>query len=83
MKKHLALALAALAASGTVVSAIAATPAETVAARQANFKQMGRAMKAIGEELKKPAPDLAVIRTSAGSLNQAAGSRAAPARNRA
>lgn len=73
MKKHIVLALAAPAASGTVVSAIAATPAETVAARQANFKQLGRAMKAIGEELKKPAPDLGVIRASAQSLNQAAG----------
>ncbi|KAJ8135192.1 hypothetical protein OY671_011595, partial [Metschnikowia pulcherrima] len=73
MKKHIVLALAASAASGTVVSAIAATPAETVAARQANFKQLGRAMKAIGEESKKPAPDLGVIRASAQSSNQAAG----------
>src|ERR1700712_1859215 len=48
--------------------AIAATPAETVATRQNNFKQMGRAQKAISDELKKPTPDIAVIRTSTQAL---------------
>ncbi len=43
-----AIALAA-AAGGTL--AIAASPADTIAARQANFKKMGGAMKVIKDEL--------------------------------
>ncbi|MBB4614138.1 c-type cytochrome [Novosphingobium taihuense] len=43
----LALALAATGAS----FAIAASPADTIAARQANFKKMGGAMKVIKDEL--------------------------------
>lgn len=62
------LITAALAVAVTTTAAWAATPAETVAARQNNFKQMGRAQKAISDELKKPSPDLAVIRTSTQAL---------------
>jgi cytochrome c556 len=40
----------ALVATGTSL-AIAATPADTIAARQANFKKMGGAMKVIKDEL--------------------------------
>jgi len=42
-------ALAAVLAGGAV--AVAASPAETIAARQANFKKMGGAMKALKDEL--------------------------------
>lgn len=70
MKWHFAL-FAGLLATGTVVTAVVATPEQTIAARQSNFKDMGRAMKAIGEELKKPAPDLGVIRSSAQAISQA------------
>lgn len=59
---------AALVAAASVTAAIAATPAETVTARQNNFKQMGRAQKLLGDELRKPAPDIAVIRAQANTL---------------
>ena len=66
--------IAALIAAGvTATAAWAATPAETISARQANFKQMGRASKAISDQLKQDAPDVAVIRTNAGVLVQSAG----------
>lgn len=55
---------AALTVSVMATAAWAATPAETVAARQNNFKQIGRAQKAISDELKKQSPDVAVIRTN-------------------
>ncbi|MEI6642079.1 MAG: cytochrome c [Novosphingobium sp.] len=45
----LTAALAALLAGGAI--AAAASPADTIAARQANFKKMGGAMKALKEEL--------------------------------
>ena len=61
-----ALAAAALTAAAGI--AVAATPAETVAARQNNFKQMGRAQKMLGDELKKPSPDVAVLRASAQTI---------------
>ena len=45
----LTAALAALVAGGAIASA--ASPAETIAARQANFKKMGGAMKVLKDEL--------------------------------
>jgi cytochrome c556 len=65
---HRKTLVATLAAIGVSATAWAATPAETITARQNNFKQMGRAQKAIGDELKKPAPDVGVIRTNAGTI---------------
>lgn len=61
------------AAFGTAITlaagvAVAATPAETIASRQNNFKQMGRASKMLSDEFKKPAPDIAVISTQANVL---------------
>ncbi len=55
------------------VAAVAATPAETIAKRQANFKSMGKAFKGISDELKKPAPDMAFIKTNAAALHKATG----------
>ena len=61
--------VAAIAAAGlTATAAWAATPAQTITARQNNFKQMGRAQKALSDELKKPSPDLGVIRASANTI---------------
>lgn len=57
-----------LAATVTATTAWAATPAETITARQNNFKQIGRAQKAISDELKKPAPSIAAIRASARTM---------------
>lgn len=66
--------IAALVAAGvSATAAWAATPAETITARQANFKQMGRATKAVGDQLKQSAPDVGVIRTNAAILVQSAG----------
>ena len=48
--------------------AIAAKPADTIAARQANYKQIGKAMKGIGDELKKPEPSVPVIQASAKTI---------------
>ncbi len=45
--------------------AIAATPAEKVAVREANYKQVGKAMKGIGDELKKAEPSVPLIQTNA------------------
>lgn len=60
--------MAAIVAAAVTTAAWAATPAENITARQNDFKQMGRAQKAIGDELKKAAPDVAVIRTNAATL---------------
>ncbi len=75
--------MAALAASLLCcgIAAYAAAPADTapdtavdtITARQANFKQMGKGMKAIGEEIKSPAPSLAAINAGAAAIDQAAG----------
>lgn len=62
------LIIAALAATVAASTAWAVTPAEIVTARQTNFKQMGRAQKAISDELKKPSPNIAAIRMGAQTL---------------
>ena len=65
--------IAALVAAGvTATAAWAGTPAETILARQANFKQMARAFKAVSDQLKQSAPDVTTIRTSAGIILQSA-----------
>ncbi|MEO5586553.1 MAG: cytochrome c [Novosphingobium sp.] len=61
------LAVAVAAVAGATI-AVAATPAETITIRQNNFKQIGRAQKSLSDELKKPAPDVAVLRASAQTL---------------
>jgi cytochrome c556 len=55
------------------IAAYAAAPADTIAARQANFKQMGKGMKAISEQLKAPAPASDAIKAGAAAIDQAAG----------
>lgn len=69
-KTHLIAAAAAILLPATAV--LAANPADTIKARQENFKAMGKAMKAIGDELKSPTPNLAVISAGAKDLNSAA-----------
>ena len=53
----------ALCAAGAAWAAIDA--AAVVQAREAHFKEIGRNSKAARDELKKPAPDLAVVRAAA------------------
>ena len=44
---------------------VSAAATDIIPQRQRNMKQMGGAFKALGEELKKPAPSMAVIQTNA------------------
>ena len=62
-KTLLVAALAAVTFAGGI--AVAATPSETITARQNNFKQMGRASKMLSDEFKKPAPNIGVLRAQA------------------
>lgn len=48
----------------------AAAP-DTIKTRQANFKKMGAATKAIVDEMRKSDPSIAVIRTNAAGLDRA------------
>jgi cytochrome c556 len=50
--------------------------AQAVAARHQNFKQLGRAFKAILDELKAPAPDKAVLSANATKMNALASQEA-------
>jgi cytochrome c556 len=68
-----------LARNAMMVLALALAPAAAMAnaaaaieARQANFKAIGRANKAIQDELKKPRPSVEVIRENAAALERAA-----------
>jgi cytochrome c556 len=54
--------------AGAATVAVAATPQQTIQARQANFKAIGKATKAIMDETRKPSPDIAVIRPAAAQL---------------
>jgi cytochrome c556 len=63
------LALCAAAAT-LAVPTIAAAP-DTIKARQANFKSMGRSMKLISDELKKDIPSYAIIRRESLTLERA------------
>lgn len=61
--KHLILGGAALAAAATAAAQHRApAPAEMIRARQANYKQMGAAMKGINEQLRSSAPSIPIIR---------------------
>ena len=62
--KHLILGAAALAAIAATAAATsrAPAPADTIHMRQANYKQMGAAMKGINEQLRGSHPSVARIR---------------------
>jgi cytochrome c556 len=72
MKKNWIAAIGIGALASVATLAWAATPAENITARQNAYKAVGRTNKAIRDELQKPAPDLAVIRTNAATLHQSA-----------
>ena len=71
-RKIIAFSVAVVGLSAVSFTAVAASPAKTIEAREANFKSMGKAMKALTEQLRAPAPNMAVIKASANSLTQAA-----------
>lgn len=64
---------AAVAAGLSVTAAWAATPSETISARQAEFKKLGRAMKGVNDELKKSSPDVGAIHANAKVMADVAG----------
>lgn len=71
---HRKTVIAVFAAVGLSVSAAwAATPADTISARQANFKKMGRAMKGVSDQMKQSSPDAATIKSNADIMVDVAG----------
>lgn len=62
--KHTFLTVAVLSAAGIATAALALDAAATIKARHDFFHSVGAATKSLNEELKKPAPDIAVIRTA-------------------
>ena len=54
-------------AAGT--QAVTRSPAEVIKARDKSYHQIGKAFKGIGDQLKKPEPELAVIRQHAATLD--------------
>mgnify|MGYP000694533084 CR=1 FL=1 len=70
-RKAISLALAALGLASVSVAAIAAKPADTIAARQANFKLIGKSFKAIMDQMKAPTADMALVQSSADALAKA------------
>lgn len=73
LRKFAKIAAVAVVLSCCGIAAYAAAPADTITARQANFKQMGKGMKAISDQIKSPAPDIAAIRGGAAAIDLAAG----------
>ncbi len=61
-------AIAALTLGLASAAVYAAKPADIIAARQANFKVIGKSFKGIMDEMRKPAPDMAMIKASANAL---------------
>lgn len=68
-----ALGVGAMLAAGAALAQAPASPgAQAVAQRQQNFKQLGRAFKGLMDEMKKPAPDKAVLAANATRMNDLA-----------
>jgi cytochrome c556 len=63
-----ALMLVLFALAGT--AAAAAPAGDVVIARQGHYKDLGKAFKAINEQLKAPTPDLAVVSANARTVTQ-------------
>jgi cytochrome c556 len=60
-----ALGAVLLAGAGSAALSAAMSPADAIKARQANYKKLGGAFKAIKDELAKGAPDKALIKRNA------------------
>ncbi|MDB5697881.1 MAG: cytochrome [Alphaproteobacteria bacterium] len=63
---------ASAAAEVTNAAAPAADPAEVIKTREAHYKEIGKAMKGIGDELKKGTPDVKVIQAHAATIDRLA-----------
>ncbi|MDP5029125.1 MAG: cytochrome c [Paraglaciecola sp.] len=66
--KALAISSAVILSLHVSVNANATDASSTIETRQQNFKEMGKAMKTINQQLKSGAPDLSVIQQHAGVL---------------
>lgn len=66
------LVLAAVAGGLGAGAVMAASPQQTIQARQANFKVIGKSFKGMLDEGRKPAPDINVYRVNADALAKAA-----------
>lgn len=53
-------------------AAPATDPSEVIKAREVHYKEIGKAMKGIGDELKKSAPDVKVIQANAATIDRLA-----------
>ncbi|PLK26300.1 cytochrome c [Novosphingobium sp. TH158] len=69
-RKIIAVAAATIALGGA--ASVVAAPKDTIAARQANFKLIGKSFKGINDEVRKPAGDINAVRGHANALAQAA-----------
>jgi cytochrome c556 len=58
---------------GLSAIAYAATPAQTITARQTNFKSIGKATKTIFDELKKDTPSIDVVRANTKIISNLSG----------
>ena len=79
LKSISSAAVAAVIAASFAFAAIAAdappkprTPAEVVKDRQANYKKIGKAFKAVRDELGKPSPSVEVLQASGKTLDELA-----------
>lgn len=59
-------------ATANVAEDAAAAPADPIKAREANFKEMGKNLKIVSDELKRDQPDIAVIQAGTARLNELA-----------
>jgi cytochrome c556 len=65
--QNLMIGLALIVAPSVLVAAVS----DTIQNRQKNYKKIGASFKGLNDELRKPAPSIAVIRTHANNLNTA------------
>ncbi len=72
MKHQTRMAALALGLIGLGSAAIAASATDTITARQANFKQIGKGMKAVMGELKSDTPSVDAIKAGADAIDAAA-----------
>lgn len=69
MKRHMPWIAAGLMVAAFATAALAADMTSVVQARQAHYKQIGKATKAVKDALNAPTPDLAAIRASAKTID--------------
>jgi cytochrome c556 len=72
MNRTILGAMIALSVGGLAPASRAEDAAGVVQTRHAHFKQLGTAMKALSEEMKKPAPNLGQVRTYAQRMDDLA-----------